>query len=636
MSFDMERAAPGEDATHSQAARIVDAASDEWQRDYSQVPLSMRRENRWVNHRADKVPCDANGNPIDATNPANHQTFETALANSIASGGDLGLGFALGDGWQGIDLDNVEANGNQALANALPGYVEYSPSGRGCHAIGYGEPFPPLKLKGVEAYSGGRYFTVTGNAIGGELCDLAPFVAANLEPLRPAKPDAPLEQSSAPTPADADIVGKLRANPGYAALYGGDLTGFKGISEAELTLCNFLALLGCTWEQAERIWLASPLGQRQKTQRRADYRRMTLDKAFVTKPPKLPTVDLSRVTCNGQSLRHGVITLPTSPWVSAVDLRHKHFEPVSWIVPGIIPQGAIIFGGRPKLGKSWAVLDTGIAVAEGGVTLGVRCEEGDVLYAALEDTERRLKSRMWTLKGDAPWPKRLNFMCELPRADEGGVELVRKWIEQADAPRLVIIDTLAKVRPGKGRDEGNYDADYRAVTAWKLLADEFNIAVVLVHHVRKLVAEDPLEMISGTNGLTGAADAILILNRSSQGCTLGGRGRDLEEFELAIKFDPQSCRWAALGNAADAFRSNERNTILQLLAESLQPLSPKDIVSHIDGSSPDAIRQMLSRMVEAGEAVKAGRGLYSLPCHNGHNVTSPYLHLLSQPSQMPM
>lgn len=205
-------------------------------RKYSQVPPVMREDARWINHRTDKVPCDKSGNPIDATNPANHLTFEAALAISIASGGRLGLGFALGDGWHGIDLDNVEANNLQALANSLPGYVEYSPSGRGCHAIGYGGSFPALKLKGIEAYSGARYFTVTGNAIGGEICDLAPFVASHLESLRPCQSDTPLEPPSTPAQADAAIVGKLLANPRHAARYGGDLAGIRA-SEVDLAGC---------------------------------------------------------------------------------------------------------------------------------------------------------------------------------------------------------------------------------------------------------------------------------------------------------------------------------------------------------------------------------------------------------------
>lgn len=593
---------------------------------YDKLPLRMRETKRWLVHR-NKVPHYVDGSlrrgildgDLDKQNLA---TFDQAIA-ALQSGAFHGLGFALGDGWQGGDFDDVEDNGLQELANSLPGYVEYSPSGRGCHAIGYGAPFPALKTKGIEAYSDGRYFTVTGNAIGGELCDLAPFVAAKLEPLRPMKAGAPIEPPSVPTEGDAVIVGRLRANPRHAVLYGSDASNHNSPSEADLDLCNVLALLGCTLEQAERIWLASPRGHRDKTQKRADYRRYTLDKAFGTAPPCLPPANLNGVTVNGMPLTHGIVAVPTFPWVSAGDLRNKHFEPTVWVVPKVVPQGLIIFGGRPKLGKSWLALQVAIAVAEAGIVFGTQCEAGDVLYAALEDPERRLKDRMWKLKGQSVWPLRLNFLCEVQRADQGGVELIRKWIEQAANPRLVIIDTLAKVRPDKGRNENSYDADYKAVTSWKALADEFNIAVILVHHVRKQEAEDPLEMISGTNGLTGAADAILILGRSSRGCTLGGRGRDLEEFELAISFNSESCRWSVLGDAADVQRSKERKAIISLLDRSPKPLSPTAITNGTNYSN-DAVRQLLLKMVEAGEINKAGRGLYVTPHHNDHNGHNLY------------
>jgi hypothetical protein len=355
---------------------------------------------------------------------------------------------------------------------------------------------------------------------------------------------------------------------------------------------------------------------RQFKMRRRGYVDSTINKAFQFQP-QCRSVDLSGITANGKPMATGVVT--TTPWISAGDLRNKHFDQTIWVVPQIIPQGLTILGGRPKLGKSWAALAIALAVAEGGETFGQQCEPGDVLYCALEDTQRRLKSRMWKLKGPGVWPAGLNFLCDLPRADEGGVSIARNWLEQAENPRLLIIDTLAKVRPNKARDEGNYDSDYRAVTPWKQLADEFDVAVVLVHHVRKLVADDPLEMISGTNGLTGAADAILILNRSSQGCTLGGRGRDVEEFELAIGFNPETCRWTTLGNAIDVQRSNERNCIIGLLARNEEALSPKQIASELR-MSDDAVRQLLLRMTQAGEVIKPARGLYSSPCHNSHNT----------------
>jgi hypothetical protein len=302
------------------------------------------------------------------------------------------------------------------------------------------------------------------------------------------------------------------------------------------------------------------------------------------------------------------------PWISAADLQAKEFPPVEWVIPGILPQGVTILAGRPKLGKSWTGLDWAIAVASGDETFGVQCQQGDVLYAALEDTERRLKARMEQM--GAIGPERLHFLTAMPKADEGGIDLVRSWLKQAIKPRLVIIDVLARVRSGKSSEEGNYATDYKAVSAWKALADEFGIAIVLVHHVRKMEAEDRLEMTSGTNGLTGAADTVLILNRDSQGATLSGRGRDLEEFELAVQFDPCKCRWKSLGVASDVRRSDERTKILRCLMDAgPEGLSPKEL-EHETGMPGTNIRQLLSKMVKAGEISKSGRGRYLYP-HQG-------------------
>ena len=114
-------------------------------------------------------------------------------------------------------------------------------------------------------------------------------------------------------------------------------------------------------------------------------------------------------------------------------------------------------------------------------TLGdIHCPEGDVLYCALEDNLRRLRSRMAKLIGERAWPDRLNFVCEMPRLAEGGVEFIKGWIEQAKHPRLIVVDTLAMVRSPKGREQTQYEADYSSVMALRALANQHNVAIVLV------------------------------------------------------------------------------------------------------------------------------------------------------------
>ena len=133
---------------------------------------------------------------------------------------------------------------------------------------------------------------------------LASFVAERIAPLRPRSPSEPSAQlDSEPFLSDNEVLSRVCVNPADAALYGGDLSGHASHSEADLALVNALALVCRNRAQAERIWLASGLGQRDKTQRRADYRKRTLDAAFNFSEP-LP-VDLSGVTCKGEPLSWG-------------------------------------------------------------------------------------------------------------------------------------------------------------------------------------------------------------------------------------------------------------------------------------------------------------------------------------------
>jgi RecA-family ATPase len=299
--------------------------------------------------------------------------------------------------------------------------------------------------------------------------------------------------------------------------------------------------------------------------------------------------------------------------ITAAELQGKDFPPVRWVVPDLIPEGLTILAGKPKLGKSWLVLDVALAVARGGWTLGDRhCARGSVLYAALEDGQRRLKERMRKVCASESWPAGLAFRTEIPNLGAGGLDQLAGWIDGARDPRLIIVDTFAKVRPAKTRDETQYEADYRAAGLLKTLADKTGVGVIIVHHVRKMEADDPLDAVSGTNGLTGAADTILVLKRDGSGVTLYGRGRDIEEQELALEFRRQECRWSVLGSADEVHRSDERKAIIDALRDSAEPMSPReiaDVTEHAYG----ATRKLLHAMTRDGEVKKLGRGRYGLP-----------------------
>ena len=298
--------------------------------------------------------------------------------------------------------------------------------------------------------------------------------------------------------------------------------------------------------------------------------------------------------------------------IDAETLLGLDFPPVEYVVPGYVTEGLTILAGRPKLGKSWMALGMCVGVASGGQTLDVDCEPGDALYLALEDNRRRLQDRLKVVlpRHQRPDVRRLQLLTEAPKVNAGLLQRLDQWRTGVSQPKLVVIDTLSMVRPPKKANQDSYAADYDAISPLQKWAGEHRLAVVVVHHVRKAEADDPLESVSGTNGLTGAADTILVLNRTTDGPKLYGRGRDIEEFEKALRL--QDGLWSVLGDADDVRRSEQRKKILGVLQEATGAMTPAEIAKET-GTLVGSVNYLLRAMVKAGEAEKIGYGAYKMP-----------------------
>jgi AAA domain len=297
-------------------------------------------------------------------------------------------------------------------------------------------------------------------------------------------------------------------------------------------------------------------------------------------------------------------------------LQGMTFAPVRYVLPGYVPEGVTILAGKPKAGKSWLALDLCLATAAGRFTLGtLKPFPGDVLYLALEDNPRRLKRRLAKLMQgmESKWPDRLTLQTEWRRADAGGIDDIEEWCQSVPEPTLIVVDTLEKIRPLQNGKTQAYSADYQAITGLQRLAAERGLAILICHHVRKMEADDPFDTISGTLGLTGAADTILVLKRQSGGVTLHARGRDIEESETAVQFNRDTCRWSILGAAADVHRSNERAAILKALGEAgPDGLAVSEIMVATGSTNRNATDQLIFKMKEAGEVRRIKRGIYAL------------------------
>lgn len=304
-------------------------------------------------------------------------------------------------------------------------------------------------------------------------------------------------------------------------------------------------------------------------------------------------------------------------FVSAHDLLKKEFAPIEWIVPDLIPEGLTIVASKSKMGKSWLMLDLAWQVGANHMFLGRQCARGDVLVLALEDSERRLKDRMQKLnlllsRAHMESQHRIHFKTTWRRSDLGGVADIARWLDNNPDARLVIVDVWRRIAPPHKAGTIGYNQDYEHLNEIHRLANDRRIAIVLVMHLKKAPSEtgDPFDDVMGSAGQVGVADTTLILRRSGGGVTLYARGRDVQEIELAVKFDADTCRWESLGDAEKLREAQETNLIVNALRASGSEMATSEIVERT-GMERSIVDVELGRLIKQGKIRRTRRGVYA-------------------------
>lgn len=303
-----------------------------------------------------------------------------------------------------------------------------------------------------------------------------------------------------------------------------------------------------------------------------------------------------------------------SSYNSALELERKHFMPLKWIVPGFIPEGCTILAGKPKIGKSWFVLASGLAISSGTEMLEQQCPQRNVQYFALEDSERRLQERTRKIM-PPPWPAHLGFHTRLVATDltnaEEPIKLLEYYLQDNPHVDVLFVDTLARVQGPARKNEPPYLHDYRTVAAVADLARRTDTAIVLVHHVRKAESSEVFDAVLGTTGLTGAADTVIIMTKVENGIRCSLRGRDVEEADKLLDWDPDTGIWALLGDyEANPEASNTRQRILNELSHLKYPIKAKDLADKL-GLPRVVVRKQLTRLAHAGKITKTSYGSYT-------------------------
>ena len=235
--------------------------------------------------------------------------------------------------------------------------------------------------------------------------------------------------------------------------------------------------------------------------------------------------------------------------VSMTELYDTLYPPRRPIVDDLLYSGTYLFVGAPKVGKSFFMGQLAYHVAMGLPLWEYEVHQGTVLYLALEDDYARLQRRLSRMFG-VEETSNLYFATQAKSVSEGLDQQLEGFIREHPDVRLIIIDTLQKVRE-IGGDRYSYASDYEIVTKLKTFSDRYGICLLVVHHTRKLEAEDTYDMISGTNGISGSTDTNFVLmktSRSENTATLYCTGRDIVYRELRLEFDSETHLWNLLSD----------------------------------------------------------------------------------------
>ena len=318
-------------------------------------------------------------------------------------------------------------------------------------------------------------------------------------------------------------------------------------------------------------------------------------------------------------------------------LDQQEFPPLRYAIPGVIPEGFTVLAGAPKVGKSWLILSLCLAVASGGKALGcLDVEPRDVFYLALEDGDRRLQDRIRQLIPGERIPRRFSYIT---KTGPGRVaETIEAWLRRETDTGLVIVDTLGKVMPPARTGETTYQRDYSVGGRIKAIADAHpGLSIVVVHHDRKAESGDFVDAISGTNGIAGSADTIVLLSRDRHETTglLAVTGRDVHESEYGLSRH-DSGTWSLTGDDLDTAQTaaREARQAVQLdrmgdrmhevvgFVRGREVTTPKELSEHLGISKQDA-SSYLHRAWKKGLIDKAERGNY-VPMPPVVSVVLPY------------
>lgn len=323
-----------------------------------------------------------------------------------------------------------------------------------------------------------------------------------------------------------------------------------------------------------------------------------------------------------------------TPRVTLAQILASEPMATTWLYRGLLPVGAFLITGRPKIGKSWLLLQFSMCAGMGSQFLGYDADGACAgLYIAAEDNPTRMQSRLRTMAAVPPDNITVWTMAEfrgLAQKYSDTMTLLQfldRYLQEHPETRFVLLDTEETCRAiwaGERRTNDNRritQQDYEQTRGFDELALRRKVLIGLVNHASKGKANtkqagDPHELINRTNvALAGASGQLVLANypdsdpldTSERKRLLAVRGRDLDD-DLTLVVEHEKC--GTFKNCGPYFKVRQADAEQQVLEaiEELQAdageewISLRDVAEHA-GNTTNAVKKALGRMRKRNEFV---------------------------------
>lgn len=630
------------------------------------IPETLAERAQWVlwrleerDGRMTKIPCQPGGSRAKSDDPRTWSDLETVL-QAYRDGQFDGIGFVLteDDWFVFIDLDDCVVDGEltepaRNICEAFDTYAEWSPSGTGAHIIAAGmKPTTDCKaldvpgMKELEIYEQRRYMTMTGQRLDGhpkkirpcreeiiDLCDWA-FGSDDTEPNPPStSPDRELSETEI-----WDLI-EQADDQKILDLWQGDTSYHDhDHSRADLSLCCKLRWYGADRQQIDSLFRTSGLMRPKWDEQRGNqtYGEMTIEEALdlvdEIHPALTDEPDLSGDGAMGSppefvSPRGDREELPEEDpepeirWAdldvqTAREITESDLDPLRPVVQydgrTVLPEGISILASRPKIGKTMWAQNVAVGVASGGTVLSNATvhekHQGSVLYINPDGSKRGSKSRLQTMcpAEDGGAPENLHMVHGPFPEGEDARFLLNQWCEERDETSLIVVDTLQHLRPAEDGRRNQYHSDYDFLFPIAEIARRHNVSMLLIHHQNKMQRGDELDKVSGSTGLTGAVENVLLLERArgEDYASLAVRPREEPEDEFKLKLDRHLLTWQVGVEESPEPGTPERKAIWNVLVDADEPMELGKIADAVEKSSSTVSHHLNNLKTEDGLPVE--------------------------------